>query len=204
MLAAQFVQPIVDYYAKLGTPYVGVLYAGLMITAEGPKLVEYNCRFGDPESQAVLPLVASDLASMALAATAENSSRFRSSCVTVPPAPSSPQPRVSRTAPRRRAGTGEWVRHHRMGGRLVAANPRRSCSQPASPRGAPAADACWLSRVWVPISPERAAAYRGLDGVSFPNMQFRRDIGWRAPGAMLTSYAATVSTSTRATAPSPR
>ena len=42
-------------------PYRGVLYAGLMITSEGPKVVEFNCRFGDPEAQAVLPLIKSDL-----------------------------------------------------------------------------------------------------------------------------------------------
>ena len=46
-----------------------MLYAGLMLTADGPRLVEYNVRFGDPEAQAVLPLLASDLAELALAAT---------------------------------------------------------------------------------------------------------------------------------------
>jgi phosphoribosylamine--glycine ligase len=44
-----------------GTPYHGVLYCGLMVTDEGPKVVEYNCRLGDPEAQVVLPLVESDL-----------------------------------------------------------------------------------------------------------------------------------------------
>ena len=59
----------VDYFAKAGTPYVGVLYAGLMLTADGPRLIEYNCRFGDPEAQAVLPLLTSDLAELAAACT---------------------------------------------------------------------------------------------------------------------------------------
>ena len=68
-LVASFVQPVLDHLAAAGTPYVGVLYAGLMVTADGPKLVEYNVRFGDPEAQCVLPLLASDLAELALAAT---------------------------------------------------------------------------------------------------------------------------------------
>lgn len=49
-----------------GMPYVGVLYAGLMLTGEGPKVVEFNARFGDPEAEAVLPLLRSDLAQIAL------------------------------------------------------------------------------------------------------------------------------------------
>ena len=68
-LVATFVQPVLDHFAAAGTPYVGVLYAGLMLTADGPRLVEYNVRFGDPEAQAVLPLLDSDLAALALAAT---------------------------------------------------------------------------------------------------------------------------------------
>ena len=68
-LLATFVQPIVDHFAAAGTPYIGALYAGLMLTADGPRLVEYNVRFGDPEAQAVLPLLDSDLAAIALAAT---------------------------------------------------------------------------------------------------------------------------------------
>src|SRR5215211_1442937 len=54
-------QPVVDELRRRGTPYHGVLYAGLMITADGPKVLEYNCRFGDPETQAVLPRLRSDL-----------------------------------------------------------------------------------------------------------------------------------------------
>ena len=54
-------QPIVDELRRRGTPYHGVLYAGLMMTAAGPKVLEYNCRFGDPETQAVLPRLRSDL-----------------------------------------------------------------------------------------------------------------------------------------------
>ena len=60
-LAAAVHQPIVDELRRRGTPFHGVLYAGLMMTADGPKVLEYNARFGDPETQAVLPRLESDL-----------------------------------------------------------------------------------------------------------------------------------------------
>jgi phosphoribosylamine--glycine ligase len=59
--AAAVHQPIVDDLRARGTPFHGVLYAGLMVTAEGPKVLEYNARFGDPETQAILPRLRSDL-----------------------------------------------------------------------------------------------------------------------------------------------
>lgn len=58
-------QPCVDGMAADGTPYVGVLYAGLMINASGPQVVEFNCRFGDPETQVVLPRLTTDLIDVA-------------------------------------------------------------------------------------------------------------------------------------------
>jgi phosphoribosylamine--glycine ligase len=60
-LAAAVHQPIVDELRRRGTPFHGILYAGLMMTAAGPKVLEYNARFGDPETQAVLPRLQSDL-----------------------------------------------------------------------------------------------------------------------------------------------
>jgi len=60
-------RPIVDLMRQRGTAYHGVLYAGLMITPEGPKVLEFNCRFGDPETQAVLPRLRSDLIELCLA-----------------------------------------------------------------------------------------------------------------------------------------
>ncbi len=54
-------EPCVHGMARGGTPYRGVLYAGLMITESGPKVIEFNCRFGDPETQVVLPRMRSDL-----------------------------------------------------------------------------------------------------------------------------------------------
>jgi len=59
--AALVHQPVVDLLRERGTPFAGVLYAGIMLTADGPKVLEYNTRFGDPETQAVLPRLKSDL-----------------------------------------------------------------------------------------------------------------------------------------------
>jgi phosphoribosylamine--glycine ligase len=58
---ADIVRPTIAAMAKDGTPYAGVLYVGLMITRDGPKVIEFNCRFGDPECQAILPRLDGDL-----------------------------------------------------------------------------------------------------------------------------------------------
>ena len=55
-------RPVVEELAVRGTPFIGCLYAGLMLTAEGPRVLEFNCRFGDPETQAILPRIDGNLA----------------------------------------------------------------------------------------------------------------------------------------------
>jgi phosphoribosylamine---glycine ligase len=64
-------RPIVEAMKRRRIPYHGVLYAGLMLTESGPKVLEYNCRFGDPETQAVLPRLRSDLVGLCLATRTE-------------------------------------------------------------------------------------------------------------------------------------
>ena len=61
--------PTVEAMQKEGCPFKGCLYFGLMLTPDGPKVIEYNCRFGDPETQVVLPLLESDLLKIMLATT---------------------------------------------------------------------------------------------------------------------------------------
>jgi phosphoribosylamine--glycine ligase len=68
-MAASIHQPIVDLMRARGTPFHGILYAGLMLTEQGPKALEFNVRFGDPETQAVLPRLKSDLLELMLACT---------------------------------------------------------------------------------------------------------------------------------------
>jgi phosphoribosylamine--glycine ligase len=61
-------RPVVEELAERGTPFIGCLYGGLMLTADGPRVLEFNCRFGDPETQVILPRLDGDLAEALLAA----------------------------------------------------------------------------------------------------------------------------------------
>ncbi len=87
-IMATIVRPTIRGMAERGTPYVGVLYAGLMLTSSGPQVIEFNCRFGDPETQVVLPMLDGDLAEIMLACIegrlSPEMARFHSgACVTV-------------------------------------------------------------------------------------------------------------------------
>jgi phosphoribosylamine---glycine ligase len=67
-LVAAIHQPVLDELAARGTPFVGVLFAGVMLTEDGPRVLEFNCRFGDPETQSLLPRLEDDLLGLLLAA----------------------------------------------------------------------------------------------------------------------------------------
>ncbi len=70
-LVAEVHQPVIDELARRGSPFVGCLFAGLMLTDDGPKVLEFNARFGDPETQVLMPRLQSDLLPL-LAAAADN------------------------------------------------------------------------------------------------------------------------------------
>ena len=87
-IAQKALNPVIEGMAERGTPYVGVLYAGIMLTPTGPKVLEYNCRFGDPETQVILPMLESDLVEVILAClerrlTPEQVQRKEGACATV-------------------------------------------------------------------------------------------------------------------------
>ncbi len=181
-LTAMFIQPVIEHLAAAGTPYVGVLYAGLMLTADGPRLIEFNCRFGDPEAQAVLPLVESDLAELALACCkgtlAESSLTIRqgATCTVVAAAPGYPShPVVGQTI----SGLDE--------------NADNSLVFLAGANGSTVTGGRVLAVTGLggSLVAARDNAYRRMSTIHFDGMQVRSDIGWRATGAMLPSYAAT-------------
>jgi phosphoribosylamine--glycine ligase/phosphoribosylaminoimidazole synthetase len=204
-LDARFVRPVVDALAAAGTPYVGVLYAGLMLTADGPRLLEWNCRFGDPETQALLALLDSDLAELALACTrgvlAASAVRIRagSACTVVaasggyPAGASAPGPITGVTAGVLdgvvAVGSGGGDGHD---GPQVAETEIFVSGARVEPDGSLTATGGRVLAVtgWAgDLGTARAAAYARMATISFPGMQVRRDIAWRAPGGGLRSYA---------------
>src|SRR3989344_652019 len=68
-IMVEIIKPILRFYAEIGHPYHGILYAGIMITEDGPMLLEINVRFGDPETQVVLPRIESDIVPYLMAST---------------------------------------------------------------------------------------------------------------------------------------
>ena len=181
-LVATFVQPVVDHFRSAGTPYVGVIYAGLMLTVDGPRLVEYNVRFGDPETQAILPLVESDLAALMLACTrgpalAEASIAIRDGASLTVVAAAAGYP----DAPTSGAG--------------ITDNGTDSPDAIRFDAGVDSSGAVAGGRVLAvtglgdDLAAARRHAYDRLVAIHFDGMQVRRDIGWRALGASFRSYA---------------
>ncbi|HWI22173.1 MAG TPA: phosphoribosylamine--glycine ligase [Baekduia sp.] len=175
-LCALVHQPIVDEMARRGTPFHGVLYAGLMLTADGVKVLEYNCRFGDPETQAVLPRLKSDLVDLLARASVRGglegaslqwSERFAVTIVLASagyPVSSSSGDVITGLAA---AASGAEVTHAGTaiaGSDVVTAGGRV------------------LNVTALGVGPEgaREAAYAAADKIAFAGMQCRRDIALRA------------------------
>jgi phosphoribosylamine--glycine ligase len=170
---AEIVRPTARALAEAGTPFSGILYAGLMLTPEGPKLVEYNVRFGDPECQVLMLRLESDLLALMLATA-------RGELASAAPPVFSPDPALvvvvaARGYPGAPAKGGAISGLDAAGattfqagtaladGRLVASGGR---VLGVTASGATVAEA-------------RQAAYAAVDAVHFSDGFCRRDIGWR-------------------------
>ncbi len=173
----RIIRPTVTAMAAAGHPYKGVLYAGLMLTVDGPKLIEYNVRFGDPECQVLLPRLKSDLLTALVAARdgvlASCDVRWSDEvalCVVLAAKGYPDAPQAGGTiAGLDQAAADPLVSIFHAGtriedGRLVAAGGR---VLDVVARGRTVAEA-------------RAHAYAAVDRIVFPDGFCRRDIGWRA------------------------
>jgi phosphoribosylamine--glycine ligase len=173
---AEIVEPTVRAMAENGSPYSGLLYAGLMLTADGPKLIEYNVRFGDPECQVLMMRYEGDLIELMCAAAKgkladADPPRFgaEAALAVVLAAngyPGTPQKGGAIGGIEAAEAAGAQVFHAGTalaGGDLVA-NGGRVLAVAA--RGSSVADA-------------QRAAYDAVDRIDFPTGFCRRDIGWR-------------------------
>ncbi|MFO1185233.1 MAG: phosphoribosylamine--glycine ligase [Bauldia sp.] len=170
----EIVGPTVTALRRRGTPFRGILYAGLMITAEGPKLIEYNVRFGDPECQVLMMRLESDLLEVVLAAVQSRLETLRvewsgsAAATVVMAAPGYPSTPVVGSEIRRldeaEQAAGVKIFHagtRSAGGRLLASGGRVLC---VTARGET-------------MSAATAKAYRGVALVDWPEGIFRSDIG---------------------------
>ena len=77
LVTREVAEPVIRQLDAEGTPFIGLLYAGLILTEHGVKVIEFNARFGDPETQVVLPRLVDPLSELLLAAASGNSKTFR-------------------------------------------------------------------------------------------------------------------------------
>lgn len=167
--------PTLHALRKRGTPFTGLLYAGLMLTPEGPKVVEFNCRFGDPETQAILPMLTSSLLEPMLAVTrgarirnmAPFTWRSGASVTTVVASGGYPD------APR----TGHSIHVPSFGDdiRVFHAGTKRSGSELLTSGGRVFAVTALADTLAAAQQASRDAAAR----IEFEGAVYRRDIGWR-------------------------
>jgi len=173
----KIVGPVVAAMAAEGRPYRGVLYAGLMLTGAGPKLIEINCRFGDPETQVLMPRLRSDVLT-ALVATADGQLanfdlrwRPEAAVCVVMAAKGYPGDYVKGTEIRgldRAADVPDVTVFHAgtlAKGDKVLANGGRVLG---------------VTAIGADIAAAQTQAYRAVDAIDWPEGFCRRDIGWRA------------------------
>jgi phosphoribosylamine--glycine ligase len=165
-------QPVVDELAARGTPFVGLLFAGVMLTDDGPYVLEFNCRFGDPETQSVLPRLETDLLELLAAAaggdlSAASVSVEENAAVTVVVAageyPEAGDVGTPIEGIDDAQATGALVFHAgtALTGDRIVTNGGRILN---------------VTAVADSVSAARDRAYEACELISFPRMRYRRDI----------------------------
>jgi len=173
----RIIAPTVKAMADAGTPYSGVLYAGLMLTEDGPKLIEYNARFGDPECQVLMLRLESDLVEL-LSAVADN----RLSAIAPPDF--SPEPALTVVmAARGYPGTpvkggmiADIALAEAHGAKVFHAGTLRDDQGVLRANGGRVLN---VSARGPSVRAARDTAYRAVDAIDFADGFCRRDIGWR-------------------------
>jgi phosphoribosylamine--glycine ligase len=170
-------QPAVDGLREEGSPFVGVLYGGFILTPDGPRVIEFNCRFGDPETQVVLPLLETDFLEVALACVEgrlkETDVRWRDGAAACVVLASGGYPGKYQTgfpiSGLETESPNTFVFHagtKAVGEKVVTAGGRVLCV------------AGWGTNIRAAL----ASAYDRIWLIKFEAMHYRKDIGWRILG----------------------
>jgi phosphoribosylamine--glycine ligase len=173
----KIVAPTVRAMAAAGTPFSGVLYAGLMLTAGGPKLIEYNARFGDPEAQVLLMRFEGDLLALLLAVA-------EGRLADVGPATFADEPALSVVMAAQgypgtpvAGGSIQGIAQAEAGGAKVFQAGTRAVGDDLVTAGGRVLAVTARGRS---VGEAQASAYHAVDRLDFPQGFCRRDIGWRA------------------------
>ena len=174
----EIVRPTARAMVEMGRPFSGVLYAGLMLTSEGPKLIEYNVRFGDPECEAIMPRVEGDFARLLLAVATGRLAEE------APPALSDDVTMTVIVAAEGYPGTprkgclidGVEAAEREEGVTVFQAGTARHGSGALLSAGG---RVLAVTARGPTLAQARARAYRGVDAIDFADGFCRRDIGWR-------------------------
>jgi phosphoribosylamine--glycine ligase len=173
----EIVAPTARALAEAGTPFSGMLYAGLMLTADGPKLIEYNVRFGDPECEAIMPLVEGDFAELLNAVATGRLAEA------VPPPLAAIHARTVIVAARGYPGppaSGGAIRAIEAAEQVEGVTVfHAGTSMGASGLVASGGRVLPVTAVADSFAKARARAYRAVDQIDFADGFHRRDIGWR-------------------------
>jgi phosphoribosylamine--glycine ligase len=173
----EIISPTARAMADAGTPFSGVLYAGLMLTPDGPKLIEYNVRFGDPECEAIMPLIDGDFAELLYAVATGRLGEID------PPQLSAKHSMTVIVAARGYPGTpasGGLIREVEAAEQVEGvAVFHAGTSMGAEGLIAKGGRVLAVTAVADTFANARARAYRAIDQIDFADGFHRRDIGWR-------------------------